>query len=344
MARSIAVAGISLLTVALLGAGCSQAAVSPAAGSLVAASADASEAPSPETTASPSAEASDGPTSGVPITFEDVATKRWGAEPFKVKAVASSGARIKYTAKGSCTVRSLSGLVEIKKAGDCVITAKTTDGEAASASLTIPVRPATSKITFKDDEVRYERPFSVALKAKASPSIPLTYTLVAAGSGDDCKVSNGKLTLTGFQPTLTTDCRVRVAASKTSPNYETPEPVMATIHVDFPAWDVEVPNPDVTHSFADGSRVEVTVRERSGDALGITVEQTDSGEGGTCSEFSSTPRVPDPGTTRYVVVIEVSEPGPGEEYTCDMTATALPPDYFDPGGTPSADFTVTVVP
>ena len=84
------------------------------------------------------------------------------------------------------------------------------------------------------------------------------------------------------------------------------------------------------------------MRERSGDALGITAEQT--GGGGFCAEVSSSPQSPDPGTTTYVVVIEVSPPETEDGYACAMTARALPPDYFDPGGTPSDDFTVTVVP
>jgi hypothetical protein len=117
---------------------------------------------------------------------------------------------------------------------------------------------------------------------------------------------------------------------------------VATIHVDFPAWDVEVISPAVVDYSEDGYLVDITVREHSGDALGITAEQT--GGGGSCSEVSSTPQFPDPGTTTYVVVVEVSPPETDDGYVCEMTARALPPDYFDPGGTPSDSFTVTVVP
>ena len=100
-------------------------------------------------------------------------------------------------------------------------------------------------------------------------------------------------------------------------------------------------SPDVVHVSVDGYQVPITVREHSGDALGITILQT--GGGGSCEEVSSTPEVPDPGTTTYVVVVEVIDPGP-DGYVCEMTAKGLPPDYFDPGGTPSDDFRLTVLP
>ena len=208
--RSTAVAGIALLAVVLAGAGCSQAVVSSAEVSPSEPAASVSEAPSLDPSPSASQEASQGPTSGVPITFDKVKSKRWGAKPFKVKAEASNGAKIKYTAKGSCTVRSNSGLVEIQEAGDCVITAKTTEGEAGTASTTIPVAPAKPKIQFAGKNVRFERPFSYTLKAKVSPKIPLAFTLVEAGSGPDCKVSKGKLTLTQRKPSLEADCKVQV--------------------------------------------------------------------------------------------------------------------------------------
>jgi len=343
--RRTAVAGIALLAVVLAGAGCSQAVVSSAEVSPSESAANASAAPSPDTSASPSEEASEGPSSGVPITFEAVKAKRWGAKPFKVKAVASNGAKIRYAAKGSCTVRSNSGLVEIQKAGDCVITAKTTDGEPGIASKTIPVRPAKPKLQFEGKGVRWERPFSYTLKAKVSPKIPLAYTLVEAGSGEDCKVSNGRLTLTGVQPNLEADCKVKVAAAKTSPNYETPKPVVATIHVRYPSWDVEAVSPDVVHYETDGGEVRVTVRERSGDALGIGAGVID---GLGCDVNGVSPDPAPPGTTKYVVVLSVTDPKETETpagYDCTVQVHALPPDYSCcVGGTKSDEFTVIVEP
>ena len=369
--RRTAVAGIALLMVVLAGAGCSQAVVSPAAGSPAApaasaagpsagasfaadaslASPDASAAPSVDASAPPSADPTPEPTPRpaptltprpVRVAFtKAISPKRWPAKPFTVQAVASNRAQVKYTAKGPCTVTPKGGRVEIDRVGQCVITARTASGEPASASMTVRIRPAEPKIQFAAKSVRWTRPFSVTLKAKVSPSIPLKYSLVGTGSGPDCQVSHGKLTLTGYQPSLTTDCKVKVSAAKTSLNYHAPKPVVATIHVDFPAWDVEVVSPDVVHVSVDGYQVPITVREHSGDALGITILQT--GGGGSCEEISSTPQAPDPGTTTYKVVVEVIDPGP-DGYVCEMTAKALPPDYFDPGGTPSDDFRLTVLP
>jgi len=112
--------------------------------------------------------------------------------------------------------------------------------------------------------------------------------------------------------------------------------------VDFPAWDVDAISPAEVFFAADGEDVTVVVRENSGDALGIAVEQT--GGDGICGQLSSTPEDPPPGTTTYEIVLQVSQPQTAEGYICAMTARALPPDYFDPGGTASDDFTVTVKP
>jgi hypothetical protein len=300
--------------------------------------------PSPTLAAQPSPTARSNPTpEPVVVRFVKVPGRtRWGDPPFKVKAQASSGARIRYSATGSCTIGRTNGTVEIKRAGSCTVTAQTRSGTAASATLAINVRPARPKIQFPDRSPRWERPFAYTVKAKVSPTIPLKYTLVAAGSGDDCRLSKRTLTLAGRQPNLEIDCRVKVSAAQTSPNFEPPKPVTATIHVRFPSWDVEVISPDVVHFSVDGYLLEVTVRERSGDTLGITTEQT--GGDGFCSEVSSTPQSPDPGTTTYVVVLELSPPESDAGYVCEMTARALPPDYFDPGGTPSDSFRVTVLP
>ena len=61
-------------------------------------------------------------------------------------------------------------------------------------------------------------------------------------------------------------CKVKVAAAKTSPNYQTPKPVVAKItRQTIPSWDVEAISPDeVFWSETDGE-VRVKVREHSGD-------------------------------------------------------------------------------
>jgi hypothetical protein len=348
--RSTPVAGIALLAVVLATAGCSQAVVSSDA-LTPSETAPESEAPSTVTPASASIETSPGASGDPAITFEAVKPKRWGAKPFNVKATASTGAKIKFSAKGSCTVRTNSGKVEIQEVGDCVITAKTASGEPASESMTITVGPAKPKITFAGKSVRWERPFSYTLKAKVSPKIPLAFTLVGAGSGEDCKVSNGKLTLTGRQPNLEADCKVKVAAAKTSANYETPKPVVATIHVRYPSWDVEAVSPDVVQYETSDGEVRVTVRERSGDALGIDAGVTDGPvvpDGPACNVKGVSPDPAPPATTKYVVVLSVADPKETETpegYDCTVRVHALPPDYSCcVGGTKSDVFTVTVKP
>ena len=267
--RGTAVGGIVLLAVVLAGAGCSQSAVSPAAASATPEPAT-SEAASPDSSASPSEVASQGPATGVKITFEKVKSKRWGAKPFKIEAEAANGAQLKYSAKGSCTVRSVSGLVEIEEAGDCVITATTAEGEPGTASTTIRVRPAKPKIQFAGGSVRFQRPFSYPLNAKVSPKIPLTFTLVDAGSDPECKVDQGKLTLTQRKPSLEADCIVqRVGCEDVAQLRARRSLSVAKIHVKYPSWNVDAKSPKAIHYEADGDTVRVTVLEHSGDALGM---------------------------------------------------------------------------
>ena len=349
MTRRTAVAGVSLIAVVLIGAGCSQAALSPAAVSPPAVSPpavspDVSEAPSPGT--SPD-EASEGPSSGVAITFDKVKPKRWGAKPFEVKAVASTGAKIKYSAKGACTVTPRAGRVEIEKVGNCVITAKTTSGEPASESMTIKVRPAKPKIAFADDSVRWKPGNSYTLEAKVSPNVPLSYAVVKAGSDENCKIRKGALTLIEDTPQLPLVCKVKVAAAATSPNYQTPEPVVAKITVRYPAWDVEAISPDVVFWSKTNGEVRVKVREHSGTALGMTANGAELRDQDLCAAVGSSPSPAPLGTKSYVVVLHVSQPsaenGTADGYECKMVAVAGPENYAGPSGS-TDPFTVTVRP
>ena len=350
MLRRTAVAGVSLITVVLISAGCSQAALSPAATaapavSPPAVSPDVSEAPSPGT--SPD-EASEGPSSGVAITFDNVKPKRWGAKPFEVKAVASNGAKIKYSAKGVCTVTPRGGRVEIQKVGDCVITAKTTSGEPGLESMTIKVRPAKPKIAFVDDSVRWKPGVSYPLEAKVSPSIPLSYALVKAGSNENCKVRNGTLTLLEETPQLPLECFVKVEAAAKSPNYQTPEPVVAKIIVRYPAWDVEASSPGVVDWSETNGVVRVKVREHSGTALGMTANGAELRDQDLCgASVDSSPSPAPLGTKSYEIVLNVSQPSvqndTAEGYQCTMLAVAGPENYAGSSGSTDS-FTVTVEP
>ena len=120
---------------------------------------------------------------------------------------------------------------------------------------------------------------------------------------------------------------------------------MATIHVRYPSWDVEAVSPDVVHYETDGGEVRVTVRERSGDALGLGAGVID---GLGCDVKGVSPDPAPPGTTKYVVVLSVTDPketGTPAGYDCTVQVHALPPDYSCcVGGTKSDEFTVIVEP
>ena len=75
------------------------------------------------------------------------------------------------------------------------------------------------------------------------------------------------------------------------------------------------------------------MRENTGDALGITVDQTGDADEGICGPIRSTPANPPPGTTKYTIVLQVSQPQTTSGYR-HMTAKAEPPDYFDPAASP----------
>jgi hypothetical protein len=266
-----------------------------------------------------------------------VPTKHWGDPPFKVQAQSSNKARLAYAAAGQCSVGRSDGRVAIKAVGRCNITASTTSGPAAKVSLNFAIQRAHPTIQFKSRAVRFTRPFAYKLAATAKPAIPLTYKGIKESIYDECVVANGRLTFKNAEPDLPADCVIEVSALRTSDQYFAPATVRATIHVDTPDWNVDAISPDTVHFDAAKPTVTVTVRETSGDAFGIEVE--DSGE---CTVKSISPPPPSPpGTTTYLVVVSLTSP-PAGGYTCQMHASGSPPDYLGIGG--SDDFTVTVVP
>jgi hypothetical protein len=266
-----------------------------------------------------------------------VPTKHWGDPPFKVKAEASNKAHLAYAAAGQCSVGRKDGLVAVKAVGTCKITASTTSEPAAKVSLDFAIQRAHPKIKFKDRAIRFTRPFAYKPAATVKPSIPLHFQGIKQGAFDECVVENNRLTFTNAEPDLPADCVIEVSAAQTSDQYFAPATVRATIHVDVPDWHVDAIDPDTVHFDATDPTVTVTVRETSGDAFGIEVE--DSGE---CTVKSISPPDPSPpGTTTYLVVVSLAPP-PAGGYTCQMHTAAAPADYLGPGGTD--DIHVTVVP
>ena len=266
-----------------------------------------------------------------------VSTKHWGDPPFKVQAQASNKARLAYAAAGQCSVGRSNGLVTVRAVGTCNLTASTTSGPAAKVSLNFAIQRAHPTIQFKSRSMRFTRPSAYKLAATVKPAIPLAYKGIKQSIYDECVVANGRLTFKNAEPDLPADCVVEVSAANTSDQYFAPATVRATIHVVVPDWNVDAISPDTVHFDAANPTVTVTVRETSGDAFGIDVE--DSGE---CTVKSIAPPHPSPpGTTTYRVVVSLTPP-PADGYTCQMHASGSPPDYLGIGG--SDDFTVTVVP
>jgi len=338
--------------VVVLGFGCSPASESPTADTK-----SASPPGSPPSAPSFSSEPSSSEPSMIPSTVPSptraavtvafvgaVATKHWGDLPFTVRAKATNGAKLSFSATGGCAVGKANGVVAINAVGNCTLVARTASGPAASASLTFAIGRATPKIQFGDQAVRYTRTFSYRVKVKITPLIDLTYRVLTGTSDPECRVGSatGKLTLAGDQPNLTAQCTIEVSATRQSANYTMPSPVHANVKVDFPAWDVRATSPPTIHWNTEGPTVTVVVRETTGNAYGIDVEQ--NGGGGECAYQSETPANPPAGTKLYYVVLDLQEPSTPEGYVCNMTAKGSPPDYFDPGGNAADNFTVTVVP
>jgi hypothetical protein len=144
------------------------------------------------------------------------------------------------------------------------------------------------------------------------------------------------------QPNLPTSCVVEAAAASASEHYAAPVPVRATIKIEYPDWKVDARSPG-TISYAQQTTVTVTIRESSGDTLGIDVSQIDGAYQCDVQSVSPSAEAGVPaGTTTFKAVIALSAPPP-EGYTCEMQATALPPDWQDPNGGDHDTFTITVV-
>jgi hypothetical protein len=326
-------------------------------GMLACSSAGQSSSPSLETasaTASPSGSGLTGsaspsvPPSGgaVSVSFvTPVPEATWGAT-FVVKAEATDGSDITYSAEGSCSIDTTTGKAKADALGSCTIIADAPEtSPLASASQVFEVTKAHPVIKFSDASTRFARPFKFPLKVRSTPTIPLTIVVdhgAAGGNNDEfCAIdANGALV---FKPVPTADdfpqipatCVVKVTGTATE-NYDAPESVSRKIRIGLAAFDVnaqEVINVDLS---SDGDVVDFRVRENSGDAFGIFVSSEDF-------ECDVLPTTPDPGpagTKLYMGHVKLQ--ATGVPYDCRMTAQAAPPDYQ--GGKFKDDFVIHVVP
>ncbi len=278
-----------------------------------------------------------------------VPAKRWGDPPFKVAATATGGARVTYAAVGGCAVDASTGTVTIRSVGKCSLTASIPGGGSGSKdTLTFAIAKAHPTIKFSSASVVFRRPFkALRLGATTDPAIPLQYRVLPTGFDIDdfCTVTPaGALTLspaptpTKF-PQLDADCLIEVRAAATSPNYDPPAPKRARIHVLKPQFTVRAPS--VTRTRPGSGRVTVVVREDSGAAMGMIVQDApDTASPGQCTYVATAPAIPAPGTHQFTVTIEVA--AASSTYVCSLLAQAQPPDWQ--GGHFEDAFQLTVQP
>ncbi len=330
-----------LVTLSVSVWGCSSG--TPSASPSAFASASATPSGSATASESPSAPPSGGAVSVSFLTPIPEAT--WGAT-FIVKAEATDGSDITYSAEGSCSIDPTTGKAKADALGSCTIIADAPEtNPLATASQVFDVTKAHPVIKFSDATTRFARPFKYPLKVTSVPKIPLTIVVdhgAAGGNNDEfCKVDgNGALvfdptpTATNF-PQIPATCVVKVSGTA-SENYDAPKSVSRKIKIGLAAFDVnaqEVINVDLS---SDGDVVDFRVRENSGDAFGIFVSSEDF-------ECEALPTTPDPGpagTKLYMGHVKLQ--ATGVPYDCRMTAQAAPPDYQ--GGKFKDDFTIHVVP
>lgn len=334
---------VVLLFIAMMSSACQSAEVaSPAASTGTSPSADTSPSSSSDPSVEPSDDASVEPTaspSAIVKFTKKIPDRQWGDPAFTATATASSGATVKYSAKG-CKIDPSTAKVTIGAVGKCTITATAMLGDqTGQASVSFAIKPAHPVISFVALNVPFQRPFKAfPLRASSKPPIKLKYRVIPTGTemDDYCAVTSGGALILKLVPTLAKfpqldgDCRVQVSAAETSPNYTTPEPRTRTIRIKKPVFDVDGQSRTVT--ITGVTTVTMTILENSGDALGMGVEETDDPDGN-CSDRS------DPvasGRTKYTFTVQVKV----GSYNCTFKAQAEPPDWQGDGFEDT--FTLTV--
>jgi hypothetical protein len=231
--------------------------------------------------------------------------------------------------------------VTIEDVGTCTVKATVLNtNPRVSASQTFRIMKATPDINAANQSTRFANPMRYAVKVTVSPKIPLKYTIKHRSSEDVwCKVTSAGILTFNHQPTsadfpqIPLDCYVEIAAAASSPDYTTPAPDLAKIHIDYAVFNV-VPKPEDI-DYSKSPSVTFDIQETTGAALGMDVG-VDSGD---CTVGPASPVHPTSRTTRYKVTVTAGSSG---TYDCHLTASTLPPDYFK--GNREASFTVHVKP
>ncbi|MGW6194782.1 hypothetical protein ACWF0M_01415 [Kribbella sp. NPDC055110] len=272
------------------------------------------------------------------ISFAPVGAKRYLDPAFRVTATATSLLPVTYTASGACSVARSTGVVTIKSAGMCTVTAsRAADTTWASATrpLAIMVAKAPQKITFADKQVDFGRFEQHKLWATA-PHASIRYDLVPRRtvatccnggmySHPRCQLKGSVLAFTdrddGYHSMLPGYCYVWAIGTSTSPNFDNPERKMASIHI---------------YGGQDGIKIDAPATAKSGAQFTVKVYSTNGNPDRISASISNCSATPD--TTRYI-----DFPQPNETMTfkvtastteteCVVRAQASPGDYvFKPG-------------
>jgi len=269
------------------------------------------------------------------ISFAPVGAKRYLDPAFKVTATATSQLPVTYTASGACSVAPTTGVVTIKSAGTCTVTAsRAADSTWASAtrSLAIAVAKAPQKITFADRQVDFGRFEHHRLWATA-PNASIRYNLVpprtaaTRGSGGmyshpRCQLKGSVLSFTdrddGYHEMLPSYCYVRAIGTSTSPNFDKPERTMASIHIYGGQSGLKIVAPATA---ASGTRFTVRVSTMNGNPDYISATVGCPGEGDTTQQIKS----PAPNATMtFTVTAPTLTSG---TTTCRVSASAGPSDF-----------------
>ena len=269
------------------------------------------------------------------ISFAPVGAKRYLDRAFTVTATATSRLPVTYAASGACSVARSTGVVTIRSAGTCTVTASRaadTTWASATRSLAIPVAKAPQKITFADKRVDFGRFEQHKLWATA-PNASITYKLVpprTAATRDSggmyshprCQLKGSVLSFTDrdgdYHAMLPGVCYVWASGTSTSPNFDKPERKMASIDIYGGQSGLRIDAPATANS---GTRFTVKVSTTNGNPDYISA-------GVDCSATPDTAQRIDFPQPNATMTFTVTAPTPTDEKShCRVWARAGPADY-----------------
>jgi hypothetical protein len=155
------------------------------------------------------------------ISFGALTDRSYSAPPFTVRASATSGLGVTFSAEGDCTIAG--STVTITSVGRCDVTASQVGNaiyEAASpVTQSFQVEKASQTITFFPLPPRGygEKVLQLSAYALASSGLPISFS-----AGGSCRISNDRLLITGY------DTCIVVAGQGGNQNYDNAPQVFQT--------------------------------------------------------------------------------------------------------------------